>query len=77
MKFTTATLLFVKSKNPPVFSTKENIHYTTPPKVGQAFIFNRDNGLWGANLSTVKKITKYDGFKVIQTRNSYYILIER
>ena len=74
-KMKTATLLFIKSKNAPVFSIKERISYTVAPKVGHPFLFNRACGLYGANLSAVKKITKYDDFQVIQTRNSYYVLI--
>lgn len=75
MEIKIATLLFVKSKNPPVFNTPLEIYFQHDPKVGEAFLFSY-RGLHACNLSTVKKITRYDGFKVIQTRNSYYILIE-
>lgn len=69
----TASLLFVKSKNPPVFHTPLEVYYRYAPKVGESFFFSY-RGFHACNLSEVKKITKFDGFIVIQTRNSYYVL---
>lgn len=66
-------LNLIKSKNPPVFNTPLRINYTEPPVKGEAFLFTR-GGLCGCNLSVVKKITRFDGFMVIQTLNSYYTL---
>lgn len=74
MKLLTGVLHFIKSKNPPVFHTPMDIRYAIPPTEGQAFLFGRDyDFIERCNLSTVKKITEFDGFCVIQTRNSYYL----
>lgn len=69
----TATLLFIKSKNPPVFQTPLEICYKDDPEVEGLFIFSY-RGFHMCNLSQIKQITKFDGFSVIRTRNSYYIL---
>lgn len=75
MKVKEGILHLIKSVNPPVFApTPFGIRYTRSPKVGQAFWFGFTHGLDSPNLSTVKKITKFKGFNVIQTRNSYYVL---
>lgn len=71
----TAILLFIKSKNPPVFMTPLEIYYSEEPKIGLPFLFTR-GGFTCCNLSEVKKITKFDGFRVLRTRNSYYALLE-
>lgn len=71
----TSTLIFIKSVNPPVFRTPLEIYYRMEPKVGEAFLFSY-RGFHYCNLSEVRKITKFDGFKVIRTRNSSYVLIE-
>lgn len=74
METKTATLIFIKSVNPPVFRTPLEIYYTVDPKVGEAFLFGY-RGFYSCNFSTIRKITKFDGFMVIRTRNSSYLLI--
>lgn len=71
------TLHFISSKNPPVFATPMTIRYTRPPEKGEAFLFGRDRGFDRCNLSLVQKISKFDGFIVIKTLNSYYVLADK
>jgi hypothetical protein len=75
VKTKTATLFLIKSVNSPVFRQGSEIYYTNEPKVGESFLFSQ-RGLHYCNFSEVKKSTKFDGFKVIQTRNSYYVIRE-
>ena len=75
MKVFEGTLHLLKSKNPPVFNPTSEIRYVIPPKKGQSFLFNFDHGFDRCNLSVVKKITRFNGFEVIQTLNSYYVLV--
>lgn len=83
MQLSKGTLLLIKSKRPPVFGVAPvAIEYIRPPKKGQAFLFRRTGSsspfeLFSCcNLSTVQKISKFDGFSVVQTLNSYYVLGE-
>ncbi len=75
MKLKEGTLHLLRSINPPVFPPSMDIRYTVAPKVGRAFLFGFEHGLDRPNLSTVKKITRFKGFIVIQTLNSYYVLV--
>ncbi len=74
MKIKKATLSLIKSVRSPVFETPMGIRYSVAPRVGQGFFFGPEYGFDRCNLSTVKKITKFKGFNIIQTRNSYYVL---
>lgn len=76
MNMYSGTLHLIKSKNPPVFATPMTIHYTERPKKGGLFLFGKTQWLMGCNLSEIRKISKFDGFIVIETRNSYYVLAE-
>lgn len=77
MKYSEGVLQLVWSKNPPVFRPEIVIQYQNIPKRGQAFLFTQvDRPFNCCNLSTVQKVSKFDGFFVIQTLNSYYTLKE-
>lgn len=69
----TATLLLIKSKNPPVFETPLEICYKDRPEVGYPFLFSY-RGFHLCNTSEVKQVVQFGGFSVIKTRNSYYML---
>lgn len=62
-------LYLIESKNPPVFDTPMVIRFGHVPTIGQAFFFND-----GWHLSTVQAIKYQDGYNVITTLNSKYIL---
>ena len=67
-------LIFIESKNPPVFKTPMAIRWTTDPKKGEAFLFGSDEHVSQCNLSAVQQIKKIDNCLLIKTRNSTYVL---
>ena len=76
-------LLFIKSKNPPVFGTAPvAIEYIRAPKKGEGFLFRRVGSdaafrLYECcNLSVVQKISKSEDFWIIKTVNSTYVLFK-
>lgn len=70
----TGTLYLVISKNRPVFGTLPfTIGFMRGPKVGKSFLFSAQVSI-RCGLSATKRLTRFKGFTVIQTRNSTYIL---
>lgn len=71
------TLIFIESKNPPVFKDSMDIVYSIPPKKGQAFIFSEAGRMNQCNLSTVQQVKRIENSLLIKTRNSTYVLYIR
>jgi hypothetical protein len=74
-KAKTGTLYLIKSKNLPVFRTPMTIRYTHDPVLGESFLFSTTFSNY-CNLSETKKLDVYEGFKIIATRNSFYVLTD-
>lgn len=68
-------LHLIKSKYSPVFRTPMQVQYAIVPRKGQSFLFSsaQSCSCW---TSVVQKIKKLDGFAVIETLNSVYILAD-
>lgn len=80
MQLSKGTLLLIKSVRAPVFGVAPvAINYMRPPKKDEPFLFAREGqGIWDrCNTSLIQKVTTIDGFKVLKTLNSTYILMKR
>jgi len=78
MQLSKGTLLFIKSRNAPVFGMAPvAIEYMRAPKKGQGFLFRRVGRPFDCcNLSVVQKVSKSADFSVIETLNSTYVLFK-
>ncbi len=76
MKIFKGTLHLLKSSRPPVFRPVTDVEYLVAPKKGQAFLFSEEGRLYSrCHTSTVQKVSKFDGFVVLKTLNSAYVLV--
>lgn len=76
MKLRMGTLSLIKSKNAPVFHLPSSIAYDNEPQKGEVFKFTFLDRFGGGHLSTTKKVHRFPGFSVVQTLNSYYLIVE-
>ena len=74
MKTKHGVLVFLESKNPPVFKTPMNVRWTHDPHKDEPFIFGNEDHMETCNLSTVQQIKRIDNCLLIKTRNSTYAL---
>ena len=75
MRIKNGLLMFVESKNPPVFDETVDITYTIEPEKGQSFLFNSKGN--GCNLSIIQQIKTIGKASLIKTLNSTYLLYRK